>query len=136
MNKIQVTAQQRANAIEARDVMWPSVPPKNVYPKLKDWRKGRAHTKSRAPDCGTVACFGGWCAWWPTFRDQGIVADEIGAPDTPHQWGANVSHTLFGTYEMFKGRGHPACDIGFRGSDHALVAHRLNWLIENSEVKK
>ena len=51
--KIKVTAQQRANAIEARDVMWPSVPAKNVVNRLYPWRLGSAH---EAPTCGTAAC--------------------------------------------------------------------------------
>ena len=50
--KIKVTAQQRANAIEARDVMWPSVPAKNVVNRLYPWRLGSAH---EAPTCGTAA---------------------------------------------------------------------------------
>lgn len=135
MNKIQVTAQQRANAIEARDVMWPSVPPENVISGLYWWRDGiGAHQK---PDCGTVACFGGWCAWWPSFRRQGVVADPSGAAVVDSGDGSSVRFAdkhLFGDDHVFDPRrSHPA-DKEFVGTDHALVLNRLNWLIENSEV--
>lgn len=135
MNKIQVTAQQRANAIEARDVMWPSVPEANVSPGLYWWRDGiGAHKK---PDCGTVACFGGCCAWWPSFRRQGVVADPCGAAVVGSSDGKLrpfADKHLFGDDHVFDPRrSHPA-DHGFNGTDRALVLNRLNWLTENSEV--
>ena len=130
MHKIQVTAQQRANALEARDVMWPSVPPENVDPKLHTWRcQGKSHTP---PDCGTVACFGGWAEWWPEFRLRAGISPSRGDMG----WG-QVSE-LFGPYDEARNLldergGHPA-DWGFDGTDHELVTNRLNWLIANSEV--
>lgn len=129
--KIKVTAQQRANAIEARDVMWPSVPSKNVATWLASWRKDSTH---EVPTCGTVACFGGWCAWWPSFQAQGVTATPTGAPQLRDKQGAAVGKTLFGTEDMFLIRGDHTADIGFTGTDHILVTTRLNWLIKNSVV--
>jgi hypothetical protein len=133
MSKIQVTAQQRANAVEALEVMWPSVPPENVIRHLNHWRED---AKGTPPTCGTVACFGGWCAWWPSFMNQGVKAASGGAPISPSQ-AAGQRHAeqfLFGDPEMFDPRGcHPA-DQRFKGSDHDLVTNRLKWLIESSEV--
>lgn len=132
--KIVVTAQQRANAIEARDVMWPSVPPENVAPNLSIWRRDKGGPKKR-PDCGSVACFGGWCAAWPPFVKQGVRTDISGAPMHGKEesvWLASAH--LFGEY-IFDMRGDYPPDREFTGSDHELVTHRLNWLIENSVVQ-
>ena len=134
MNKIQVTAQQRANALDARDNMWPSVPEANVMPELASWRRGS--DRGVKPNCGTVACFGGWCAWWPAFRAQGVQVDSCtGQPYAIGGPTGSVSLDLFGHYGMFYVSGANAdTDYGFQGTDHELVTHRLNWLIENSEV--
>lgn len=142
MAKIQVTAQQRANAIEARDVMWPSVPEKNVDRDLEDWRVGESSTV--APTCNTIACFGGWVEWYPKFREQIPESDLKGG----FAWSGVVAlfHGALPTMRLSDGsqrvlpeivntRGHFPSDIGFTGTDHALVLNRLNWLIENSEVK-
>lgn len=129
---IRVTKQQRANAIEARDVMWPSVPPENVMPELGSWRRGGRGK----PTCGTVACFGGWCAWWPPFREQGIGCNWAGAPTTQNPHVMAADEQLFGEREMFSIRGYCPADATASKSctDHELVTHRLNWLIANSEV--
>lgn len=131
MQKIKVTALQRANALEARDVMWPSVPTGNVARGLAFYsERGSAET-----DCGTVACFGGWCARWPGFVAQGVRLDARGVPETlSGRWGLGVADELFGESGLFFGRNGISVDAGFRGSDHALVTRRLNWLIANSEV--
>lgn len=126
MKKIKVTAQQRANAIEARDVMWPSVPLENVFSGLALWRSNDRATDP--PTCGTVACFGGWSEWWPPFKTQ---IENSGA-SVGYEWNGVVR--LFGDTSIVCTRGlHPA-DQGFEGGDHAVVLNRLNWLIENSEV--
>jgi len=135
MTKIQVTAQQRANALDALNVMWPSVPPENVYPDLLDWRKAGHGT---VPDCGTVACFGGWCEWWPPFREQMKLEPTHGCA------GWHQATSLFGpSHEraidcLFSirhyGNGHPADQTFPGGTDHELVTNRLNWLIQNTEV--
>ena len=57
---IKVTQLQRDNALDALNNMWPSVPPENVVDRLCTWRLDEFGTQ---PDCGTAACFGGWCAW-------------------------------------------------------------------------
>lgn len=136
---IKVTAQQRANLLDALNVMWPSVPKKNVYPNLDNWRVDRETTP---PTCGTVACFGGWCAWWPAFKKQGVRVTDGGAPrlmgdgqsfDKP----SRVSQRLFGDDGLFACRdyGHDADpDEMARISPHALVTRRLKWLLANSEV--
>lgn len=130
--KIKVTAQQRANAIEARDVMWPSVPAENVAHSLYTWRVGEKGNDT--PTCGSVACFGGWCAWWPSFQAQGVTATWTGAPQLRDKQGAAVGKTLFGEDSMFSVRGIHTADRNFRGTSHELVTKRLNWLIKNSVV--
>ena len=129
--KIKVTAQQRANAIEARDVMWPSVPPENVYPELATWSDS-----GKKANCGTHACFGGWCAQWSRFKAQGVYAGPTGAPRVSwSDWASDASEFLFGYDSMFAPRGSfPFSGGGVIGTDHELVTRRLNWLIENSEV--
>jgi len=142
MTKIQVTAQQRANALDALNNMWPSVPSKNVHKRLGWWRAdthrhGQVNVNvtsgNTKPDCGTVCCFGGWCAWWPAFQAQGVYADKSGYPKI-----AGVDHNtdfvLFGSGSMFSPRDYHDADEGFKGSDHKLVTRRLKWLIKNSEV--
>lgn len=141
MDKIQVTAQQRANAIEARDIMWPSVSEKNVDRDLEDWRVGESSTA--APSCNSIACFGGWVEWYPKFRQQ----IPEGCLKGGWSWSSVVElfHGPLPTMRISDGsqrmlpeivntRGYFPSDIGFTGSDHALVLRRLNWLIENSEV--
>ena len=134
MAKMEVSSRQRANALEARDVMWPSVPAENVTSLLSQWRLDAA---DEAPTCGTVACFGGWCAWWPHFQAQGIQSDHLtGAPRLNGEWGTSMlaSERLFGDSTLFLRRNDHSADAGFIGTDHELVTHRLNWLIENSVV--
>lgn len=129
MNKIKVTQQQRDNAVEALTVMWPSVPPENVSPRLEMYRD------SLKMDCGSHACFGGWCAVYPTFVGQGLHFGRYGLPAIGDELGGEpCADALFGDDLLFFERGVYPSDWGFRGSDHALVTHRLNWLIENSEV--
>lgn len=137
MNKIKVTSQQRANAIEARDVMWPSVPPENVPRFLEIWRVGYP---SAAVDCGTIACFGGWSELWPSFREQlGLT------PSDQELSSMEKLVSLYGppgferddcgdTEDLFSRWGGHCADWTFKGTDHQLVTNRLNWLIENSEV--
>lgn len=132
---IQVTQKQRDNTLEALNVMWPSVPPENVAKHLGYWRDWAFKEK---PHCGTIACFGGWCAWWPSFRAQGVRADiEDGGPRIPRGYGAVVSKRLFGHYDLFRIRGAIDIDDNHKSvSDHELVTCRLKWLIANSEVAK
>jgi hypothetical protein len=125
MSKIEVTAQQRANAVEALHVMWPSIPSKNVFPRLMDWRDDRAEFP---PTCGTVACFGGWSEWYPPFKAQ---LDAMGF-SPGNNWDGVCR--LFGDMHIPEGRENHPADRDFEGTDHELVTNRLNWLIENSEV--
>lgn len=148
MKLIEVTQQQRDNAVEALTTMWPSVPPENVSERLSSWRNPNRPMEAREPPtCGSAACFGGWCAWWPTFRAQGVRAQRsgfpIGAPCNINGRGdharspTGVSELLFGCHDMFYARDSARADRAFTkkgGSDHELVTHRLQWLIENSEV--
>jgi hypothetical protein len=128
---IRVTQKQRDNLLEALNVMWPSVPEANVSVCLRDWRRGAA---DGPPDCGTVACFGGWTEAWPPFRAQ--IAPR------PPRWDFDW-HDLSALYGppdlsaiqyLFTVRGFHVADADFSGTDHALVTNRLNWLLANSEV--
>lgn len=131
MNKIKVTAKQRENAHEALR-MWATVPPENVYPELSYWRMDRSNAP---PECGTVACFGGWCAWWPEFARQGVKVGAFGWPTITRREGYGTAGYLFGAEQLFYPRASGcAADRVFAGTDHELVTHRLNWLIANSEV--
>lgn len=148
MSKIQVTARQRANAIEARDIMWPSVPPENVYPKLGWYRKdpgvpthnsigirGNEIYILKPPSCETLACFSGWCAWWPPYHRQGVQSSIVGSAVIPENNSSlYATYTLFGDCDLSSCRDGHVADREFKGTDHELVTHRLNWLIKNSEV--
>jgi hypothetical protein len=134
MNKIKVTALQRANLIDAMSNMWPSVPEANVIPGLELWRGGEETSRDK-PGCGTTACFGGWAEWWPPFREQWDVA-----PNESVSWRTIVY--LFGSPDiceldgLLSPRGGHVADAGFKGTDHALVTNRLQWLLDNSEVQE
>lgn len=132
MKKIIQTPQQRANTLEAINVMWPSVPPENVARRLGGWKVG---SNGEPPSCGTIACFGGWCAWWPPFVDQGVSADSWGRPRFGETVEYPVARVLFGAQFLFRWRGGCVIDEGFTGTDHELVTHRLQWLLDNSEVR-
>ena len=134
MAKIKVTAQQRTNAISAKE-MWNSVPEKNVSTNLSSWREDR---KSRTqPDCNSIACFGGWCAWWPAFQAQGVSVTTGGAPFMKSSSEAYVDQELFGEPGMFNPRRHHTADKNknlSKWSDWEVVMNRLDWLIKNSVV--
>lgn len=132
MKKIIQTKQQRENTLDALNVMWPSVPPKNVFPELGGWRM---NSGKETIDCGTIACFGGWCACWPNFKRQNVKANPVGAPWMPNCFCPDdVSERIFGLDLLFAPRATIHLDKGFTGTDHELVTHRLQWLLENSEV--
>lgn len=138
MKAKKVTSQQRANALFARDVMWPSVPPKNVAPKLAYWARGLNGEKRvpnvrhpiRVATCGTIACFGGWCAQNPHFQAQGVYPEFDGSPKNANGWPPQVSWVLFGDASLFEYRRGKE-----RGTSHEIVTKRLDDLIRNSEVE-
>ena len=133
MSKIVQTKQQRKNTLEALNVMWPSVPPENVIKSLQAWR---GDLTSPIMDCGSVGCFGGWCSVYPPFAQQGIEIDVFGIPKIGDLSGCYSAQALFGHDGMFQIRGYfPEVDYEFKGTDHELVTHRLQWLLENSEVQ-
>lgn len=127
--KLEVTAQQRANALEALNVMWPSVPPKNVSPRLRNFTEN----ENDETNCGTVACFGGWCARWPNFIAQGGAGTSCGYPVLNDGAGYvnAMAIKLFGVsaWPLFDAReGHED------GTDHQIVSKRLRKLIRESVV--
>lgn len=141
MGKIRVTPQQRANARFARDVMWPSIPPENVAPKLGFWAKrlnGRrlvphiAHPV-RIATCGTIACFGGWVAQNPYFQAQGVRPSDDGLPmmttGTATHYGSGVAFMLFGDAFLFEYANDP-------GPAHQIVTERLDELIKGSVIDR
>ena len=143
--KTRITERQYDNLLEAKK-MWDSVPEKNVMPALADWRSDRM--KSKAPDCNTLACFGGWCAWWPAFQGQGVSVTSSGAPmiacsrDLIEQ-GAQLSKRLFGNENMFNVRNdHRQDQITSqfmhnppRASDWQIVMNRIDLALKNSVTK-
>jgi hypothetical protein len=140
MNKIKVTRLQRDNALYALNDFWPSVHPDKVDANLEHWRQEPDEAglltswiddMGRPPQCGTMACFGGWVEWCQHFRAQlGLAPDkgEMDFDDLLDLFGVDL---MTG---MTAARGGCKADAGFEGSDHELVSNRLNWLIENSEV--
>lgn len=132
--KIKVTQQQRDNALDALLRMWPSVPTKNVYPGLLWWRKGEAPQNNVT--CGTVACFGGWCAVYPKFVAQGVARDWCGTPSYRNGTDCGSVNSaalhLFGDDTLFIWR----TDYDGPGTDHEVVTRRLQNLIRNSVVAK
>lgn len=127
---IPVTQQQRDNALDALNNMWPNVPPEKVFPMLTAWT-----STPNELTCNTTACFGGWCAWWPNFQKQGVVAYR-GVPNLESGGvSPDVSFKLFGCCDMFASRGAFESDTP-GPTDHEVITNRLKWLIANSEVTK
>lgn len=159
---INVTQRQRDNALQALNVMWPSIPARNVIRELASWRSEPSVKDpftvdvSTIPTCNTIACFGGWCPWWEPFAAQGVIVDpDSGVPDlvqevkdrirahySPFRHGANalVALHLFGFPELFYAQGEFLDCSDIKGynekncSAHAAVTRRLKWLIKNSQV--
>lgn len=117
------TEQQMQNLREAL-IWWQTVPEANVSPNLSRYTDGD-HNRT---DCGTVACFGGWCARWPGLVDQGLRLNAWGCPagNTPKQ-----AKKLFGDADIWSARWSHRADGFFEGSDHALVTNRIRWALEH-----
>ena len=139
---IKVTQLQRDNAISAKE-MWLTVPEANVSPGLSDW--SNRYAGDEVPDCGTQACFGGWCAWWPAFQAQGLKASGLGSPifedDGHSKTSCDVSKTLFGHSYMFVTKSHDYLVYKDRAvfknaTDWQIVMNRIEHLIESSIVTK
>lgn len=119
-----------ANLKSARE-MWLSIPPENVYPKLLNWRlKKRGRSQAHRLDCNTVACFGGWCAWWPPFRALGVRPNCFGMPIVPDRLSASTY--LFGEPLAFAPRysANPSMPDDPTDSDHAHVLKRIDWMLD------
>lgn len=130
---IPVTQLQRDNILSAKE-MWFTVPPKNVDPGLSNWN---SNNDNSPPDCNTICCFGGWCAWWPAFMAQGVTVSAGGRPDTRSTATIFADYALFGERYMFNPRGSHPADLKTytrKHSDWDVVMKRINWLIRNSEV--
>lgn len=133
-----ITAKQHANLLEARDKLLPTLTEKDIYPRLERWCERTGPVDSH---CGSPACFGGWVARHKPFQSQGVITDGAGAPRMritgsngiapPHQ----VAATLFGCGTLFEPRcGYSVPDEGFQGSDLELIKHRIQWVLDNSQV--
>ena len=141
---IHISQLQRDNILSAKK-MWNSVPERNVVPHLATWNyvpNSRAK-RLKAPTCKTVACFGGWCAWWPTFMAQGIKANPEGAPVIDGDEDRSVSQKLFGFPGLFIRRGRADADLEFQdkyihdyleSSDWKIVMNRIDHMLKNSVV--
>ena len=131
---IEVSELQRKNLLEAKE-MWDSVPEKNVISGLKDFRAERRLVAMReAPTCNTLACFGGWCAWWPAFQAQGVIVSFSGGPHVRNH--DCTSTFLFGHPNLFARRGDYLIDrFTNDSSDWKIIMNRLNWVIKHSEVQ-
>ena len=133
---IKVSKLQRSNILSAKK-MWNSVPEANVMPYLLNWRSFSDEHKNLSPTCNTIACFGGWCAYWPKFQAQGLYGGNGGGPvfygnDSMYETSAH----LFGCSNMFVSRGFNNSDMGSdpATSDWQVVMDRIDHLIQNSTV--
>lgn len=96
-----------ANLAIARTMM-EKLPPEKV--NLKSFRdpdevEGEDADYSLPPTCGTICCFGGWCAWEPAFMAQGIFAEgSMGVPVLARDENESVPRYLFGDYTLFFSR--------------------------------
>lgn len=120
-----VTQKQRENAHELLRML-ATIPPENVH--LEQFREDGS---AAAPNCGTIACIGGWVAWWPAFRAQGVYASKqaCGAPRSKflpdkHSSG-DVAQELFGDRRLFM--------VGDNAGHEEAVA-RVRALISETRV--
>lgn len=129
------TSRQIANIKEAIE-MWQTVPPENVYLGLVGWMD---RITRLGPTCKTLACFGGWCAYWPAFQQQGVVP-VFGRPTMPSPDGhwvrgaVETAEHLFGDRQLFNSRGHHPTDLDHRATmtDHEIVMCRLRALLKQA----
>lgn len=79
--------------------MLKTVPPHNL--NLRSWRQDI--NSSKPPDCGTIACAGGWLPHWPHFKALGVRAVPVsGMPYTYGiEWPEDLARVLFGNINMF-----------------------------------
>jgi hypothetical protein len=83
--------------------------------------EGESTNFSKPPECGTICCFGGWCAWEPASMALGVRAEpSLGCPELDFDVNASVSMFLFGDGEMFHARGGPD-----DRTDHEIVMDRI-----------
>lgn len=122
--------------VESAQRMWATIPVANV--NLGTWRKSEPAApgpEQGAPGCGTIACLGGWCAWWPEFMAQGVAATRGGSPHFPadkRSTHADVAEELFGARYMFDTRSPEEYEESdFQGADgkpiddYDVVSYRL-----------
>jgi hypothetical protein len=125
---------QQVKNIEEAIVMWATVPPKNVYPGLDDWRDMSQEHNSDKVTCRTIACFGGWCCHWPEFKKQGLKAERDGRPLLNEASGSKVADQMFGDTDLFLPRGtHPADRHSLLVDDHTVVMNRLKTLLAEAK---
>ncbi len=130
---------QHAENIKEAIRMWKTVPSENVVKDLNTWRsEPHACSSLDSPaTCNTLACFGGWCAHWPKFQDQGVIIDRDGGPFMPHHLlvAGEVAGHLFGDYYLFHITGVHRYDTDTRRlSDHSVVMNRLTSLLKEAEA--
>ncbi len=134
-----VTPLQRQNAEKAL-AFFKQLPDRQV--RLKTWLTikpdGFKPGHSYQYDCGTIACFGGWCPY--LFADQGVISSEDdGYPVIPDgkKLDYSVSKKLFGGNivegnQLFYARSE-VLEAGPH-SDREVVIRRLEKHIENTTV--
>lgn len=136
-SRLKITKQHHANIVDALTNMLPSIPEANIIPRLEEWRRDpgpKTQWNIFPPTCGTLACFGGWCLWWPRFRKQGLSVGYAGGPIVPYEM-VTAAEKLFGDPDIFNRRGmHRADRHRAHLTDHAIIVNRLQWLLNNSEV--
>ena len=110
---------------------WMEVPRKNVYPELQGW----TNEPQKSPDCGTLACFGGWVAVMPEFVAMGVRRDHAGRPvGLKTTTSDELAWLLFGDSNIFEVTSFTE-DRETNYNDHKVVKNRLKSNIKRLQAK-
>jgi hypothetical protein len=117
---------------------WRSIPDENIVSNLMNWQEFDPRLRAtQIPTCNTIACFGGWVALMPEFREMGVKVSEGGSPYMRRgghvvyfDW--CVADHLFGDSRLFQPK--TVTEQLLRESDRQVVIHRIKRRIK--EIKK
>lgn len=121
-----ITAEQRKNVLTFL-ARWATIPPENVAHHLADWQRN-CMAVVQTPNCGTIACAGGWMALMPEFQAQGVRPSNCGSPTIAGDslLAAGIAERFFGDFDLFRARGWVG---GEYGTDHEVVQARFERLL-------
>ncbi len=123
----QVTTQQRQNAEIALAFFRTQLTDANV--DLSFWRRD----PDQPYDCGTIACFGGWCPkLFPDFVEAG---KDDGYPEWKADHSKAAQHELFGGTDKNLFWVASRDELQLYETDRQIVINRLINHIANTEVQ-